>query len=377
MRYFMEVPNCPDYYTCTICDEKKVKHTPKQPLSGKKKWNLKKHLKTVHTEFYYKFIDPEKQLEYVMKRLVKLQCFCEIVTINGRPFQYLLDSGFQRSIESDMKLLKETGHGITIDKNFTEIKEYINKIAEKLSKEFSRLFDGRYISLMLDVGSKNNNSVLGISAQYIDKCKPIIHTIGMTVLNESHKSQNLSKKTNDCLKSFDIQCDHVISMTTDNAYNMIAMIRNFDDLVQEEHENDSNVDMIGLGISSLDVNVPLTENQMNAVIQNLVDMDELNQVINDEDDFTDLFEEVIGDISKSTNLVFTIRCGAHTIQLMVLDGIKKSNFRSIVILAKYIAKKLRTDKFKFEARDAGFDYKVPHVSCTTRWNSDYIMVSRN
>lgn len=73
-------------------------------------------------------------------------------------------------------------------------------------------------------------------------------------------------------------------------------------------------------------------------------------------------------------MVVTIRCGAHSVQLIVRSGIKKSNFGTLLPLCKYDCRKMKTEKFKFEARNANIEYSNPRMSNDTRWNSDFLMV---
>lgn len=59
-QFFDQVDNFPDLFKCLVCAENKRK-TPVKPLSGKKQWNLKKHLETVHPEIYDKHFNSQKR----------------------------------------------------------------------------------------------------------------------------------------------------------------------------------------------------------------------------------------------------------------------------------------------------------------------------
>lgn len=71
---------------------------------------------------------------------------------------------------------------------------------------------------------------------------------------------------------------------------------------------------------------PLTEQQMAAVMRCTAEDEALNRVLDDEEDFEELFEEVISLLTLNATMVKTVRCGAHSLQLIVRKGIQKSDF---------------------------------------------------
>lgn len=378
IEYFQEIPNVPDHYKCLLCqDENAVKKTPSKPLNGRKKWNLLRHIKEKHKDVYDSVIDYEARSTLLNKRLKMLQNFCEIVTINGRPFAALLDSGFSRLIEDDMKKLKDAGLGITLNDKFVELKAYIEHVANEVKKTIMKNVENRFVAIMLDIASKNNRSVIGINAQYIHEGRVQIQSLGIIVLEAAHTAEYITKVLSDLLASYNIPKERVIAITTDNASAMLAMIRRFDKNAQISiHENSDDENEMDIDIPNFNVNnVPLSEGQMDTVMQSIVEMEALNRVLDDDNTYEELFEKVIGGISENTTLVTTIRCGAHSVQLIVRDGIKKSNFKYLLPLCKYISRKMRTEKFKFAARDANISYSNPSLSTEPRWDTDYLMVS--
>lgn len=202
--YFIEERFGDNTHKCTIND-------CTRRLNGKKNHNLVAHVKSVHNDIYRKFVRPELDESYYMKiRLELIQKLTEIVTVNGRPFSYLNDSGFTKIIQEKLDELKIAGHGIDLhSNNYTEIKTYIQLVADKI----------------------NNR----IKAELID-----------------------------CLSNFDVTIRQVISITTDNGSNLLAMVNILNDeeleiLLNEDdlHENDE-----GAGPSALPGN-SLAENNTN------------------------------------------------------------------------------------------------------------------
>lgn len=228
---------------------------------------------------------------------------------------------------------------------------------------------------MLDIATKNRKSVLGISVQFLHDDKIAIRTLGHIVLTKSHKAKYIVDMLVKCLNEFTVQIDHVVTITTDNAANMIAMIHNFDEYLQidyfdgavEVQENDD-------AIPTFNHDGPLNDDEIEQVLQAAGDREALSSILDDQENFDELFQEVIGELSKNTRFVTTVRCGGHTIQLLTRDGLKKSGFKSILTLCQYVVKKLRLDSFKEKAEEANIKYKHPRLNAATRWDSDLYMV---
>lgn len=165
-----------------------------------------------------------------VKRLRILQNAVEIIAVNGRPFNYLLDSGYQAGIQNKLQKLKNSGMGLNFSKNLPEIKEHLTKMAENVRIKI--------ISLMADIGTKNNRSMFGVSAQFVVFGKVHIRSLGLFELDQSHTGVYLANVLRDCLSMYGIEKWQTFCITTDNGKNILKMVRDFNDL---ESWNVSNI----------------------------------------------------------------------------------------------------------------------------------------
>lgn len=77
-------------------------------LNSTRPYNLKRHVERVHLEFAAKIIVNECNLNLSAKYV--LNCCVEMLTINGRPFAFLSDSGFLKLINPCLDFIaKEAG----------------------------------------------------------------------------------------------------------------------------------------------------------------------------------------------------------------------------------------------------------------------------
>lgn len=157
-----------------------------------------------------------------------IQNCVEIVTVNARPFRILSDSGFKKLVFEQLQELEQGNCGINLsNENFPEIKTYIVNVSKKIIEQIKVEAKNKMVSLMVDIATKNNKSLIGISLQYIVRGNILVRSIGMIEMKESHTAVYISKLMKECLTLYNISTKQIISITSDNASNMIAMVNHF------------------------------------------------------------------------------------------------------------------------------------------------------
>lgn len=115
----------------------KCKHCPdhKRPINATKIGNLGSHLERVHPLIFAN-ITKNKKESLPIKRLRTLQNAVEIVSVNGRPFKCLLDSGYQSEIENKLRKFRDAGMAINFSNpNLPEIKKHLSSMADKVREK--------------------------------------------------------------------------------------------------------------------------------------------------------------------------------------------------------------------------------------------------
>lgn len=306
----------------------------------------------------------------------------EKVTLNGRPFSSLNDSGYVKSIEDKLDVLTKAGLEIKLrDKKYSQIKKYISDAADKIKLKIKAEAHDRHVSLMIDVATKNHKSILGINLRYIIDDKIIERCIGMIHLTERHTSLNLAIEVKRCLDKFGITLKQINSITTDNAGNVVAVVDYLDEetLYAIEEELDEGLlptnSETTVPNQSQSIDEPVSDEEIRDLVQQIVEEEALDAYLDDSDEYEDLLKKVIDEFPHHINKNnANVRCGSHTTHLVVRGAIKKSNFKQLLTLCKQAAKSLRKEAFVREARERDLPYKLPHLNVETRWDSDYTMV---
>lgn len=145
-------------------------------IASRRPYNLKRHIKSHHKDFKADVIENNPRIDNAENEI--LNAWAEILTINGRPFSMLKDSGMHKLMDLLLNLTeKSTGKKIQID--VPRVKERMEDIAGKMKKQIMDETKNNLISLALDICTKCGRAILGINIQYIWNGRIVVHTLGM------------------------------------------------------------------------------------------------------------------------------------------------------------------------------------------------------
>lgn len=364
-------------------------------LSGVIITNLRRHIKRKHNSVFltleppktYKRIDkPWKNSSGLIKSL-RMSCV-ELLTINGRPFLHIMDSGLRKILRIVSELASDNENIGEIDLsviNSVTVLEDIAKTSEIIVDIISDEVKNKMISLMVDLVSKRGRSILGMNIQFInaDTNEITIRCIGMVRLNRSHTGRYLSDLVTQKLMVYNIKTEQIYSMTTDNGANVIKC----NEIIRNEFEAATNLPQ---AIDLLD-----TTEFNDAVVDAFTDTALFSEASGDvsperseqhprpgEDDLTDdhsdhlltiFTDEYVSETNSSFQLINGNLCGAHSLQLAVNNAIALWDKRTgLLTKCRSVTDKLRGQNLRDEMNNRKL--LLPRPDCSTRWNSTYLMV---
>lgn len=328
-RYFTLLNKDENAYECNIegCARKIIANNAFKFVS---------HIKFMHKSIYSTNVNQEAVDETTikLKRLQLIQYCAEIVSVNGRPLNYLRDSGFQNIIKDQVAFLNSNNASIDFY-HLKDVRDYLFDVESKMREIVKNEEKDRFVSLMVDVGSKNTASILAICAQFMINCQIQFRNIGMKQLHKRHKSSYIKQMVEEQLHDFGINKFQVISFTTDNASNMRATVRLFDDDIfdddnmedeeQEEYLIERCVENLRIDTEAQNIHsdVRLREiiHQNSNIDDNAVD-DTLLSILDDQSVLSEVAEAIELDFRRFTFNVSGIPCSAHTLQLAVNEALK-------------------------------------------------------
>lgn len=284
VAFDMCVPLNPEAEVIThyVCNVNECNST----LSALKGSNITAHMEAKHAEIFKKRWAKAKlsnvnDEEMEIRRMELIQNLTETVTRNGRPLAYLYDSGLRNLIRKEVEELKKSGYGAGLyddQKCPPVILERISYLSSEIINAIKVEIKDSLLSLMVDIGSRNGRDILGISAQYMRDGRIIIRSLGMILLNVSRTALNVKNEILACLKLFDIKTSQVVSITSDNASNMLAMIKSFNRELDDNSDESSSGASTEQGASDLQENDFLL-NESSEVFLYGVSEDEVEKVV--------------------------------------------------------------------------------------------------
>lgn len=349
--------------------------------------NLNNHLKSVHTTLYNEKIVDRIKDPLPIKRLRLLQNAVEIVGKNGRPFNWLLDSGYKAGIKNKLDKLKSAGMGISFEGNMPEIKQQLKKMADQVRDIIRNELKRKIICVMLDICTKNKRSILGVSVQFIQNGKVTIRSLGMIELREPHTGKYLAKVLCDRLTEYGIQKWQVLCITTDNGANVIRMIVEYEAIHVHASSNPNPTEIQTCRDLLQEFNAiddQMTDNEINMLLaegDTVTDDEALDMLFHAQqlEEHRELLlkasYEFIGDdeIWETTG----VNCTAHTLQLAIKDALNNlgKSHSNVIELAKLVVQFLHLSSTRYEMEKINMPYTLPRKHCKTRWGSEYMMVS--
>lgn len=357
-------------------------------LCGKKIQNLCTHLKTKHFALYEtnvkSAVDP-KLLAF--ERLKLIQNCAEIITVNGRVFAALNDSGFKKIIYEKFFFLQENGYGDGLSApKYPAVKEYIHFVVHKIEEKIKIEVKNKFVSLMIDSATKNNRSIVGLNVQFLLDGANTIRCIGMIHMNESQSGKNLFGAVMKRLDIFGIKLSQLIAITSDNGKNMVSMTNVFNSnyiYLESELESinemsiaidDDNID-VGTYDANIDDDLEVQLQFLQLDLNNADIESALSTILDDVNNYWSLLENLGNEFAMKHLYISGIRCGTHTFQLGVKDALEHGSIKPYIALCRLACKELRKKTNIWVLQKNNIPFKLPRIDGATRWNSIHLMVN--
>jgi len=245
---------------------------------------------------------------------------------------------------------------VGVSLNRDQVRGYVIAAADKLKEKVKAELKGKFVHLKFDSATRIRTNYLGVNVRYIgNNDKPVTRTLSVTDTRSQHTSRELKSLLLNILDDFAIPLDHVLCCVTDNAANMIKVVKDFNTELSEHAED----------------NIPSSGREESDTDESEFSDDEENDTDQDTNDTTDLFEQLQSTLPVG---ISHVRCGVHTLQLAIQDGLKTKSASAMIGKIRNIAVELRTPKLSEKLKKSGG--KVAVLDQETRWGSTYLMVDR-
>lgn len=145
----------------------------------------------MHKSIYQEIISEKEPL--LVTRLKVLQNCTEAVSVNGRPFKWIMDTGYRKQFQKTLDELAAAKLALNLSVPLKVVKEHLSKTANKVRQIIKEEVKDRPLSLLVDLVTKHKRPILGLSVQYIFNGSLNVRSIGFIELLDRHTGLYLSE----------------------------------------------------------------------------------------------------------------------------------------------------------------------------------------
>lgn len=326
-------------------------------MTGKHAHNLRKHLQRRHQHLMPQL--EERLLRYSKNKKVTkkkitatkitinlsredfLMGCTEMVTLNGRPFSIVDDSGLRRIFDPIRNAFERINTPAQI--NSEKLQYYANELQHIVKNKIKAEMKGNLIALQLDLTHHFHRCILGVNAQFSIENEMVVRTLAMRRLLGQTTSLNIALEVQNILEEYDVDVDDIYALTTDNGSNV-------------------------LGVSSI-LQI-MQEGKIEEFMSNRTNTDELDLEL-----LNELIEIEANRILQGQTLHFMhkIHCASHVFQLIIGDTLACEETAEFIAAARDLVIKLRAPNVMNLLNSR--QLKTPLLDSDIRWSSVSAMVS--
>lgn len=243
--------------TCQVTD---LIIIPVNLFQGNKSSNLQTHVRKRHPAVYEEYLktsNAEKENSYInphihinseysstagqlstiqpLSVLINqedvLNGIIEMLTVNGRPLHWLLDSGFQRSFGPIL-------NAANIILNVQTVVDLIRDRSQKIRTKLQSITCGKLVSVKVDCLTKIDRLFIGVHVQLIHDGEIVVFTLNILELQVPQSVESLKQSILAELEKFGISCDYIYTITIDNGVNTFKTVASTGGNENEDEYND-------------------------------------------------------------------------------------------------------------------------------------------
>ncbi|XP_034634006.1 BEN domain-containing protein 5 isoform X3 [Trachemys scripta elegans] len=281
----------------------------------------------------------------------------EMVCLSSTPLTTfrLKNKGFQ-------KIAGEMGRQLGVSTGHDAVRHLVVSTAESGRKELKKALEQKLCYLKMDAATRGNRNFLAINAQYYEegKDKAVVKTLDVIDTEGCHNSSYVKSQVKAILEKFGISEMQVLSICVDNAANMMCAVKNFSEdnetiSTSENRDVDRTEAMLpdegAKGMNEIELNV-----------------DAAAQWVNDPSLILPTW------LHEDDSKVQLMRCGIHTLQLAIWDGLNKEHAKKFLAKIRQVVVKLQTPSIQSVLLD--LHGVTQSLDTVTHWGSTFVMIDR-
>lgn len=341
-----------------------VENCRKKKLCGKQKFNMERHLTTIHQMKFHNPATAFPKKEMILKiRMSPAKLFRAYVcslSVDGRPLASVNDVGMRMLVDPMLDAFKEAK--VHLNLSVPTVKRYLFRYTDAVKTEIRNEIGDSIVHVKLDLATRMKKSILGVNVQFMKDDKIVVRTLSMLQTESAHTGEYLCALLMQILDEYCIKYSQVHTITTDNGKNVLKAVQLFGEMESTDFFGDDGPDLNAMF------------DDENTITNSTSDSDE-NQPVCEDDSIEANLDEALSLFREKTSILNGIRCAAHTLQLVLNVAMRETDYvKKLIAKCREIVKTLLTPSMLNLIRQQKL--KQPKIDCLTRWSSTFYMLER-
>nr|XP_048675481.1 basic helix-loop-helix domain-containing protein USF3 isoform X2 [Caretta caretta] len=260
------------------------------------------------------------------------------------------------------KIAGEMGRQLGISMRHDAVCHLVVSSAESGHEELKKALEQKLCYLKMDAATRGNRNFLAVNAQYYEegKDKAAVKTLDIINTEGRHNSSYVKSQVKAILEKFGISEMQVQSICVDNAANMMCAVKNF----REDNETISTSENRDMDSTE----AILSDEGTKGMDEIKLNMDAAVQWVNDPSLILPTW------LHEDDSKVQLTRCGIHTLQLAIWDGLNKEHVKKLLAKIRQVVLKLQTPSIGSVLLD--LQEVTRSLDTVTHWGSTGTMIDR-
>ena len=133
-----------------------------------------------------------------------------------------------------LALIGELARKLGVALNRDNIKKLIIEEYENQKEQIKKKVYNKFVYLKMDACTRHRVNYFAINVRYVGNWRNITKNLAVKDTEAQHSSNFLKQLLNNVLKDYGIQKEHVLCIVTDNASNMLSMVKKMNERPKED-----------------------------------------------------------------------------------------------------------------------------------------------
>ena len=256
------------------------------------------------------------------------------------------------------------------------VRDFVVDFAKKKRQVLAKILAGKLVYLLVDGATRQFRTFIAINVVFFHEGKLEMKTLTVRASHGKQKAIDYKNILLSTMATFGILKSNILCVSADNASVMEALVRQMNEQDPDaDYDENEQYDSLAEAFDSAMYAMEHDDAELGTVREKKKKTKRARRVdLGGPELGVAELEKQLEDACKSLGLIFYQRCGVHSLQLAVPDGLNQPTIKEFLERIRGVVRKLRS-KHMTHFRSIR-PFLVPFNDNATRWSSTHNMLKR-